>query len=90
MVSSNTGLEGVDEADSNDDRPWGKLTDEVDPFDDDEVGEITDMVDEVDAFDELRGRLPLAALLANGFFPRPDRGLLLEEGPAPLPILVSI
>lgn len=61
------------------------------------MGEIIDIVDEVDAFDKLRNRLLLAALLANDRFPRAEPGVvlrsrgevLLDDGPAPF-VLVSI
>lgn len=72
--------------------------DDPDPLEDEVVGEITDRVDEVDAFDMLRTRSPLAALLANddlvrstaGVVFRSREGLLLEDGPAPFPTFVLI
>jgi len=61
------------------------------------MGEIIDNVDEDEAFDTVRDRLPLAALLANDFFLRGTPGvalrsrreLLVDDEPAPL-VLVLI
>ena len=64
---------------SSDDRPSGKRTDDPDPLEDDDMGEIIDNVDEDDAFDMLRIRLPLAALLASDFFPRVEPEVLLRS-----------
>jgi hypothetical protein len=88
---------GADDVESNEDLPCGRRWDDPEPLEDDEVGDITDIVDEDDAFDTVRNRLALAALLANDLLPRPELGptlrsrgeLLLDDGPAPL-ILVSI
>lgn len=92
MVSSRGEVESKEA-----DRGCVKYVGESDPPDEDEVGDTTDSVEDVDAVDELRMRLPLAALLESCFFPRGERGvarsrerLLLEEETALLPMLVSI
>jgi hypothetical protein len=95
-VSSSIGLVGADDVESNEDRPCATRTYDPDSLEDDEVGEIIDIVDEDDAFDTVRNRLQLAALLANDFFLRGKPGValrsrgepLLDDGPAPFVLIL--
>lgn len=78
MVSSSIGLVGADDVESKEEpRPGSNRGD--DSAEDDKIGEVTDKLDVEEAFDALRTRLPVAALLDSDVFPRGDEGVVLRS-----------